>query len=69
MLVERWREMSSVERAELADQLSVDVGRMAVAGILMTHPEFTDVQVRHELARRRYGSALADAAYADLLAR
>ena len=46
VLVEAWRSMSVIERAELTEQLCRDV---------------------EELARRRYGPELADAAYAGLV--
>lgn len=62
-LVDAWRAMSPVERALIADQLSVDVTALAKAGIRAQNPGISDVDLLHELARRRYGSALADAAY------
>ncbi len=66
MLVERWRTMTLSERVELIDQLNADVERMAIAGILADDPDLTEVQVRYELARRRYGDELADAVYQSL---
>jgi len=59
--------MSIRERAELTQQLCLDVERLARAGICSQHPTLTAIEVSHELARRRYGRVLADAAYADLL--
>lgn len=61
--VARWRQMTIAERLDLVEQLCADVERMAVAGIRSAAPDLDDVGVRRELARRRYGSALADAAY------
>ena len=55
------------ERAELTQQLCLDVERLARADICARHPTFTAMEVSHELARRRYGRALADAAYVGLL--
>jgi len=66
MLVERWRSMTIAERLELIDQLNADVERMAIAGILADDPDLTELEVRVELARRRYGDELADAAYQSL---
>ncbi len=62
-VVERWRAMEPVERAELADRLSIDVATIALAGIRFDMPDATPADVRRELARRRYGKAFADAAY------
>lgn len=52
------------ERATLVAQLCDDVEVLARAGIVAQHPDFTEIEIRHELARRRYGFELADAAYA-----
>lgn len=60
--VERWRSMSPVERLELADQLSADVAELAMAAIRFERPDATSSEIRYELTRRRYGSALAEAA-------
>jgi len=67
VLVASWRGLSLRERAELTQQLCLDVERLARADICARHPAFTAIEVSHELARRRYGPALADAAYAGLL--
>ena len=67
LLVAEWRTMSPLERADLADRLSIDVGMLAVAGIRSQYPGLDGTDLAHELARRRYGSALADAAYACAL--
>lgn len=63
VLVERWRAMSVAERVDLIDQLNADVEQLAVAGIRASHPDLTELEIRHELARRRFGAALADEAY------
>lgn len=60
--------MTTAERVELVDQITADVERLAVAGILAQQPELSEVEVRHELARRRFGADLADEAYRHLLA-
>jgi hypothetical protein len=65
VLVARWRVMSANERASLTDRICRDVETIAIAGIRATMPSATDRDVRHELARRRYGSALADAAFEE----
>ncbi len=61
--------MTIAERAELTRRLCLDVEQLARAGIVARHPAFSELEVCHELARRRYGAALADAAYAGLLPR
>ena len=63
VLVERWRSMSTSDRVELVDQISADVELLAITGIRARSPGLSQAQVRHELARRRFGSTLADAAY------
>ncbi len=68
ILVERWRSMDLTERIGLIEQLCFDVERLARADVAERHPDFTEIQVCHELARRRYGAALADAAFAGALA-
>jgi hypothetical protein len=45
------------------------VERLARADILAAHPGFGEIEICHELTRRRYGVALADAAYAGLFPR
>jgi hypothetical protein len=67
LVVERWRAMSIGERAELTHRLCVDVEHLARAGIVARYPAYSEIEICHELARRRYGCVLADAAYADLL--
>lgn len=66
MLVVQWRSMTIAERVGLVDQLCADVERLAMAGIAMQRPTASVSEIRQELARRRYGSELADAAYRDL---
>jgi hypothetical protein len=67
ILTARWSAMSIPERAELTQQLCLDVEQLARAGILARHPTYSEIEICHELTRRRYGSALADAAYAGLV--
>lgn len=69
ILTARWRAMSVCERAELTEQLCLDVERLARAGIVSRYPTYSEIEICHELARRRYGTTLADAAYAGLLPR
>lgn len=63
VLVERWRSMSTEERLAQVAQICEDVERLALIGIDQASPGLTERELRHELARRRYGAALADAAY------
>jgi hypothetical protein len=67
LLVERWRAMTVAERAALIDQLCADVELLARTGILTDDPDLSETEVLHQLARRRYGAALADDAYKHLL--
>jgi len=69
VLTARWSAMSIGERAELTQQLCLDVEQLARAGIVARYPNYTEIEICHELARRRYGDALAGAAYAGLLPR
>lgn len=63
VLVDRWQRMAPYERALLADQLSIDVATLAIAGIRSQTPGIGDAEVAHELARRRYGAQLANEAF------
>jgi hypothetical protein len=69
ILTESWRAMSVQERADLTQRLCVDVERLAPAGIVARYPSYSEIEICHELARRRYGNALADAAYSALVSR
>jgi hypothetical protein len=51
--------MSPAQRVAIADRLSVDVTRLAIAGIRAHRPEATREELVHELARRRYGDEIA----------
>ena len=66
MLIARWRTMTLPERFAVVEQLCADVELMARAGIASTDPELSEHEILRELARRRFGHELADAAYADL---
>ncbi len=59
--------MDIAERVGMIKQLCFDVERLARAGIVAEHPDFTEIEVCHELARRRFGHELADAAYGGSL--
>lgn len=63
LLVDRWRTMTMAERVKLVDQINRDVELLAVTGILTTNPGWSDLEVRRELTRRRYGDELADEAF------
>ncbi len=62
-LVHRWRESSAAERAAMVGRLCTDVELLARSRIVSERPGLDEVAICHELARRRYGSVLADAAY------
>lgn len=67
LLVDRWRTMTVEERVALVDQINADVELFAVTSILAQRANLSEVEIRHELARRRFGSQLADEAYRHLL--
>ena len=67
MLTARWSTMNLGERADLIQLLCLDVEKIARAGIHARHPDYSETEICQELARRRYGSVLADAAYARIL--
>jgi hypothetical protein len=69
LLVDRWRDLSLDDRAAMVEKLCRDVELLARVEITARHPDFAEVQILHELARRRYGTTLADAAYETLLGR
>lgn len=68
VLVACWRAMSIAERVALVDQMHADVELLAVAGIRATRPDLAGNELLRELARRRFGAAVADEAYRHLLA-
>ena len=59
--------MTIADRVALVDQITADVELLAVAGILAEQPALSEIEVRRELARRRFGAQLADEAYQRLL--
>jgi hypothetical protein len=61
--------MTIADRAEVLNRRCADVEALALAGIRASHPQLSEVEIRHELAFRRYGRDLADAAYQHLLGR
>ena len=64
--VARWRSMALLDRVALIDQICADVEMLAIAGIRAERPALSEVEIRYELARRRYGSQLADEAFEHL---
>jgi hypothetical protein len=58
------RRLGPQGRANLAADLSCEVRALTEQGIRRRHPDFTDLQVRHELLRIFYGADLADRASA-----
>ena len=64
--LDTWRQMTPQQRAALANQMSIDVTVFARAGIRAQLPGASEERVRHELARRRFGRALADAAFGPI---
>lgn len=64
MVVTHWRSVSVTDRADTVRRLCRDVEVLARVQIAAERPTLDEVEVCHELARRRYGRVLADAAYA-----
>ena len=60
---ERLRAMTIDERVELIEAMHSDLEALAITGIRMHYPGLDGRDLRRELARRRYGDALADATY------
>ena len=58
--------MTPQERLRAADDLSRAADALARAGIRGQHPDATDREVLWHLADRRYGRALADAAFGNV---
>jgi hypothetical protein len=66
-MVDRWRTMTIAERVALVDQINADVELLAVTGIQSVRPDLSEIEVRHELARRRFGAVIADPAFEHLV--
>jgi len=64
MLVQHWRSSPMTQRADMIKRLCTDVELLARSQISAERPRLGEPGVCHELARRRYGAALADAAFA-----
>lgn len=62
-MVDRFKSMSIGQRAQAVDELNEMCTTLAVAGIRAQHGDVSDDELRWHLAFRRYGEALADAAY------
>lgn len=60
---DRLSALTPAEKAALANQLSIDVERLARAGILLDEPGASEARIRYLLAERRYGPKLAQAAF------
>jgi hypothetical protein len=65
VLVHTYRAMPGSRRLELALALSDAIQEMGAAGIRQRHPEYTDRQVRRQLARRRLGDDVAELLQSD----
>lgn len=63
VMTERLVALSPTEKAALANRLSIDVERLARAGIALVEPDASEARIRYLLAERRYGTALAQAAF------
>lgn len=61
--IESWRGLSVAERVTLIEQMCADIELLARAGIRRANPDLSEPEILYELARRRFGSTLADAAY------
>lgn len=59
---DRWRAMTPAEKLAVCDQMSIDVVRMAEAGIKATEGDISDERLEWLLTRRRYGREIAELA-------
>lgn len=59
----RWRSMAPADKMAIVDQLTDTCTALALAGIRHLSPEADQRSIRHQLAARRYGPALADEVY------
>lgn len=66
LLIAFWKSMTISDRVARVDSLNRDVEALARTGIVAAHPEYSDVEILVELARRRYGSEFMDS-YATLI--
>jgi hypothetical protein len=55
----RLRALSPLDRLAIMSRLSASVRRLAKAGIRAAHPDFSDAEVKRELAARLYGAEVA----------
>lgn len=69
LVVRRLRAMSPAERFQRCIEMTDAVEQLTIAGIRAAHPGIADEDIPRELARRRYGDALADAAYGHAVPR
>lgn len=58
-----WRSMSETDKLLAFRDLCAAADSLARAGILRDHPTATETEVLRQLAARRFGSELAEAAF------
>lgn len=58
-----WRSMTETEKLLAVRDLCASVDSLARVGILLDHPTATETEVLRQLAARRFGSELAEAAF------
>ncbi len=59
----KWRSMEPWQKAELANQLTLDCTALALAGTHARSDGLSQNEIRYQLALRRYGQELADEVY------
>ncbi len=64
ILVERWARLTPAEKLRVVGELGRTAEAVAAAGIRAARPAATDDEIRIEIATRRYGPALVEAALA-----
>ncbi len=69
LLYDTLRKMSFSDKADLVDQINVDVTTLAIAGIKYAHPQYNDEQIKIELFRRRYGDEFTAEVFGQNFAR
>lgn len=66
LVIQRLRGMSLGERFQRCIEMTAAVEQLTIAGIRAAHPGIGDDDLARELVRRRYGTALAEAAYGPI---
>lgn len=69
LVVDHWRSSTLSERAEMTGALCRDVDLLARTQIRLEQPDIDEAGLCKELTRRRFGPALANAAFGERVTR